>query len=96
MSRKSQKTNILLLFEGLTSNPPDQLKMYKDAWFIWKKSQLENLIVAVQANETCLMVDVSCLEHADRTSLILLTYMSVFRLFIETLKIFIYLPIFTR
>lgn len=45
-----------------------------------KKSQLENVIVAVQANETCLMVDVSCLEHADRTSLILLTYMSVFRL----------------
>lgn len=61
-----------------------------------KKRQLENVIVAVQANETCLMVDGSCREHADRTSLILLTYMSVFRLFIEALKIFIFSPIFNR
>lgn len=42
-----------------------------------EKSQLENVIVVIHANETCLMA-FHVREQADRASLTLLTYMSVF------------------
>lgn len=77
MSRKvKRQTFYCLLRDDFKST--NSIKMKVQRCFVilcGKKSRLENLIVAISSNESCLMV---VREQADRRPFILLTYTSVF------------------
>lgn len=77
VSRKVKRQTFYCLFRG-DFKSTNSIKMKVQRCFVilcGKKSGLENLIVAISSNESCLMV---VREQADRRPLILLTYTSVF------------------
>lgn len=77
MSRKVKRQTFYCLFRD-DFKSTNSIKMKVQRCFVilcGKKSRLENLIVAISSNESCLMV---VREQADRRPFILLTYTSVF------------------